>query len=48
VISGAGIRRGVKLSNVENTDIAPTAARLLGLNGFLADHSALNDALIAP
>jgi predicted AlkP superfamily pyrophosphatase or phosphodiesterase len=48
VISGAGIRRGVKLSNVENTEIAPTAARLLGLNSFLADHRALNDALIAP
>jgi predicted AlkP superfamily pyrophosphatase or phosphodiesterase len=48
VLSGAGIRHGVRLSNVENTHIAPTAARLLELKGFLADQQALDHALVAP
>lgn len=29
---GAGIKRGVKLGEIENTRVAPTAARLLGLS----------------
>ena len=31
ILSGAGIRTGVKLPTVDNTVIAPTIARLLGL-----------------
>jgi len=31
VASGAGIKKGAKLPSVENTDVAPTAARLLGV-----------------
>jgi predicted AlkP superfamily pyrophosphatase or phosphodiesterase len=32
IISGAGVKSGIKLGRVRNLDIAPTAARLLGLN----------------
>jgi hypothetical protein len=28
---GAGIKRGVRLEEMNSTDVAPTAARLLGL-----------------
>lgn len=31
VVSGAGIKRGVKLDRVRNLDVAPTIARLLGV-----------------
>jgi hypothetical protein len=31
IISGAGIKPGTKLGKVRNLDVAPTAARLLGL-----------------
>jgi hypothetical protein len=31
VASGAGIKPGAKLESVENVDVAPTAARLLGV-----------------
>jgi hypothetical protein len=31
IISGAGIRSGLKLGRVSNLDVAPTAASLLGL-----------------
>jgi hypothetical protein len=31
IISGAGIRPGARLGRVRNLDLAPTAARLLGL-----------------
>lgn len=31
IVSGAGIRPGVKLGRVRNLDVAPTAAKLLGL-----------------
>jgi predicted AlkP superfamily pyrophosphatase or phosphodiesterase len=48
VLSGVGIRPGVHLKNVENTDIAPTVARLLGLSKFPADGRTLDDALLAP
>jgi predicted AlkP superfamily pyrophosphatase or phosphodiesterase len=47
VLSGAGIRSGAQLKDVENIDIAPTAARLLGLTGFSTDGRELKDALIA-
>lgn len=46
VIHGAGIRRGVRVSQAENIDIAPTAARLLGLDNFQADGRVLTEALI--
>jgi hypothetical protein len=45
VLSGAGIRPGIHLQNVENIDIAPTVARLLGLHDFTADGQVLEDAL---
>lgn len=45
VLSGAGIRPGVLLQNVENIDIAPTVARLLGLAEFSADGRVLDEAL---
>ena len=32
VAAGAGLRRGAKLEGVENIDLAPTIARLLGLS----------------
>jgi predicted AlkP superfamily pyrophosphatase or phosphodiesterase len=48
VLSGAGIRPGVQLQNVENVDIAPTVARLLGLNDFKADGRVLKEALANP
>jgi predicted AlkP superfamily pyrophosphatase or phosphodiesterase len=44
ILSGAGIRRGVQLQEVENIDIAPTAAHLLGIDGFLADGQVLEEA----
>ena len=31
VASGAGIKRGVKLGSIRNLDVAPTIAKLLGL-----------------
>ncbi|HMC12539.1 MAG TPA: alkaline phosphatase family protein, partial [Pirellulaceae bacterium] len=46
VLSGVGIRPGVRLKNVENIDIAPTVARLLGLAEFNADGRVLNEALV--
>jgi predicted AlkP superfamily pyrophosphatase or phosphodiesterase len=48
VLSGAGIRPGARLKNVENIDIAPTVARLLDLRGLNADGHALSEALAAP
>jgi predicted AlkP superfamily pyrophosphatase or phosphodiesterase len=45
VLSGAGIRPGIHLPNVENIDIAPTVARLLGLNQLMADGRVLQGAL---
>jgi predicted AlkP superfamily pyrophosphatase or phosphodiesterase len=45
VLSGCDIRRGVKLANVENIDVAPTIARLLGLEDFPADGRVLAAAL---
>ena len=45
VISGRGIRSGVHLPEIENIDIAPTAAHLLGLSGFTADGRVIAAAL---
>jgi predicted AlkP superfamily pyrophosphatase or phosphodiesterase len=45
VLSGCGIRSGVGLKNVENIDIAPTIARLLGLSGLSTDGRVLSEAL---
>lgn len=45
VLSGAGIRPGEKLKQVENIDLAPTIAKLLGLTEFTADGQVLTGAL---
>lgn len=47
VLSGAGIRPGGRLPSTENIDIAPTAARLLGLPSFPCDGRVLAGALTA-
>lgn len=46
ILSGHGIRRGVRLDGVANTDIAPTIAAMLGLPAFPADGRVLQDALV--
>lgn len=46
ILSGDGIRRGVRLEGVANTDIAPTIATVLGLPAFPADGRVLQDALV--
>jgi predicted AlkP superfamily pyrophosphatase or phosphodiesterase len=46
ILSGAGVRRGVRLKQVENIDIAPTVARLLGIAKFPADGRVLEEALV--
>jgi predicted AlkP superfamily pyrophosphatase or phosphodiesterase len=48
VLAGAGIKSGVSLTNVENIDIAPTVAHLLGLSGLSADGQVLKGALLRP
>jgi len=48
IISGAGIRPGIKLPTVENTVIAPTIAKLLGIKYTHADGKPLTDALHPP
>jgi predicted AlkP superfamily pyrophosphatase or phosphodiesterase len=45
VLSGTGIRAGAKLEGVENIDVAPTAAKLLGLDAFQTDGRVLAEAL---
>ena len=45
ILSGAGIRSGIKLPEVNNTVIAPTIAKLLGLKYPNADGKPLLDAL---
>lgn len=45
VLSGRGIRQGEKLQDVENIDVAPTIATLLGLKEFSADGKPLAAAL---
>jgi predicted AlkP superfamily pyrophosphatase or phosphodiesterase len=46
VLSGRGIGRGGKLKEVENIDVAPTIASLLGLKEFTADGKSLSEALV--
>jgi predicted AlkP superfamily pyrophosphatase or phosphodiesterase len=46
VLSGKGIRRGGKLEHVENIDVAPTIAKLLGIEGLSADGKPLAGALV--
>jgi predicted AlkP superfamily pyrophosphatase or phosphodiesterase len=48
VLWGPRIRPGVKLQGIENIDIAPTIAKLLGLNGLAADGQPLDQALRSP
>lgn len=45
IASGAGIRPGVKLNEIENVDVAPTIARLLGLQLDGADGRVLTEVL---
>ena len=45
IASGAGIKAGVKLSAIENVDVAPTIARLLGLELDGADGRVLTELL---
>jgi predicted AlkP superfamily pyrophosphatase or phosphodiesterase len=45
ILSGAGVRAGVVIPQAENIDVAPTAARLLGLKDFLVDGKVLAEAL---
>lgn len=45
VIWGAGVRRGARMAEAENIDIAPTAAHLLGLTKFSAAGRVLSEAL---
>jgi predicted AlkP superfamily pyrophosphatase or phosphodiesterase len=45
VLSGAAIRPGVKMRQVENIDVAATIAALLAIEGFKTDGKALSEAL---
>jgi predicted AlkP superfamily pyrophosphatase or phosphodiesterase len=45
VASGAGIRRGVTLGEIQNTSVAPTIAKILGLTMNNVDGKVLDDAL---
>jgi len=45
VASGAGIRRGVRVGHVRNVDVAPTIARLLGLDLPTATGAVLEEVL---
>ncbi|HTN74061.1 MAG TPA: alkaline phosphatase family protein [Pirellulaceae bacterium] len=45
VLSGHGIRGGAKLTKVENIDVTPTIAHLLGIERFAADGKVLTEAL---
>jgi predicted AlkP superfamily pyrophosphatase or phosphodiesterase len=45
VASGPGIKRGVKLASIRNLDVAPTIARLLGLEMKNIDGHALTEIL---
>jgi hypothetical protein len=46
ILSGAGIRPGVKIPTVNNTSIAPTIAKLLGLEYSIPDDKPLTQALM--
>jgi predicted AlkP superfamily pyrophosphatase or phosphodiesterase len=45
IASGAGIKKGVKLGRIRNLDVAPTAARLLGLEMRGVEGRVLNEVL---
>lgn len=45
VLSGAGIREGGKLEEVENIDVAPTIAKILGIKNLESDGKVLEGAL---
>ena len=45
ILSGAGIRTGIKLSTVDNTVIAPTIAKLLGIKYPVVDGKPLLQAI---
>jgi predicted AlkP superfamily pyrophosphatase or phosphodiesterase len=46
VAAGAGIKPGVKLKTIKNTDVAPTIARLLGVELKNVDGRALSEVLV--
>jgi predicted AlkP superfamily pyrophosphatase or phosphodiesterase len=46
VMAGRGIQNGAVVRQAENIDVAPTAAKLLGVNEFRADGRVLDDVLI--
>jgi predicted AlkP superfamily pyrophosphatase or phosphodiesterase len=48
IASGRGIKAGVRLETVDNVDVAPTAARLLGLELKDVDGKVLTDILSVP
>jgi predicted AlkP superfamily pyrophosphatase or phosphodiesterase len=48
IASGAGIKPGVILPRVRNLDVAPTAARLLGLDLPGAEGKAIEEILVTP
>lgn len=41
IVAGRGIAPGTKVEGIENIDVAPTAAKLLGLDEFKADGKAI-------
>ncbi len=45
VLWGAGVKSGIELPTMENTAIAPTIAKLLGIQNFECDDKPLNAAL---
>ena len=45
ILSGAGVKKGVTLGVVQNLDVAPTVARLLGLEMTNVTGRVLTDAL---
>lgn len=46
IVAGAGVREGKKLAPIENIDVAPTIARLLGVELSSADGKVVADALV--
>ena len=48
VAAGAGLKKGVRLGEINNLDVAPTVAALLGMAMPTADGRVLNEALAAP
>lgn len=46
VMSGSGLKQGVKIGHVHNTDVAPTISSLLGLETLDFDGRSLKEALV--